>query len=91
MRTESDRSADAAAGQVSAAAAEVYEQFFVPALFGQWVEPVLDAVRPVDGDRLLDIGTGTGVVARAALRRVGPPARLSELIRMTACSPSLSG
>jgi SAM-dependent methyltransferase len=73
MRTEqSDRSADAAAGQLSRAAAEVYEEFFVPALFGQWVEPMLDAVSPVDGDRLLDIGTGTGVVARAALRRVGP-------------------
>lgn len=72
MRTEqSDRSADAAAGQLSSAAAEVYEEFFVPALFGQWVEPMLDAVHPVDGDRLLDIGTGTGVVARAALRRVG--------------------
>jgi SAM-dependent methyltransferase len=72
MRTQqSDRSADAAAGQVSRAAAEVYEEFFVPALFGQWVEPVLDAVSPIDGDRLLDIGTGTGVVARAALRRVG--------------------
>ena len=72
MRTErSDRSADAAAGQVSRAAAEVYEQFLVPALFGQWVEPMLDAVSHVGGDRLLDGSTGTGAVARAALRRVG--------------------
>ena len=72
MRTErSDRSADAAAGQVSRAAAEVYEQFLVPALFGQWVEPMLDAVSHVGGDRLLDVSTGTGAVARAALRRVG--------------------
>jgi hypothetical protein len=55
MRTEGDRSADAAAGQLSRAAAEVYEEFFVPALFGQWVEPMLDAVSPVGGDRLLDI------------------------------------
>jgi ubiquinone/menaquinone biosynthesis C-methylase UbiE len=69
MRT--DPSADASTGQVSTTAAEVYEKFFVPALFGQWVEPMLDAVSPVDGDRLLDIGTGTGVVARAAMRRVG--------------------
>ncbi len=72
MRKEqSDRSAEAAAGQLSSAAAKVYEEFFVPALFGQWVEPMLDAVHPVEGDRLLDVGSGTGVVARAALRRVG--------------------
>ena len=37
-------STDAAAGQVSTAAAEVYEQFFVPALFRQLAEPMLDAV-----------------------------------------------
>lgn len=69
--TTSDRSANVAAGQVSTAAAEVYEKFFVPALFDQFVGPMLDAVDPGDGDRLLDVGTGTGVVARAALRRVG--------------------
>jgi len=68
---KTDPSADASTGQVSTTAAEVYERFFVPALFGQWVEPMLDAVSPAKGDRLLDIGTGTGVVARAALRRVG--------------------
>jgi SAM-dependent methyltransferase len=47
------------------------KQFFVPALFGQFAEPMLDAVAAVDGDRLLDVGAGTGVVARAALKRVG--------------------
>lgn len=69
MRT--DPSIDAAAGQVSTSAAQVYEESLVPALFGQWVEPMLDAVHPGDGARLLDVGAGTGVVARAALRRVG--------------------
>jgi|KBSMisStandDraft_5_1062788.scaffolds.fasta_scaffold41475_2 ubiquinone/menaquinone biosynthesis C-methylase UbiE len=64
-------STDAAAGQVSTAAAEVYEQFFVPALFRQFAEPMLDVVAAGDGDRLLDVGAGTGVVGRAALKRVG--------------------
>ncbi len=69
MRTE--RSSDASTGQVSTTAAQVYEAFFVSALFGQWVEPMLDAVHASEGDHLLDVGAGTGVVARAALQRVG--------------------
>lgn len=67
-----DSAAAAAAGQVSTAAAEVYERCFVPALFGQWVGPMLDAVQPRAGDRLLDVGSGTGVVARSARERVRP-------------------
>ena len=70
MKTNSETNAKT--GQVSTTAAEVYEEFFVPALFAQWVGPTLDAVDAHRGDRLIDIGTGTGVVARAALRRVGP-------------------
>jgi SAM-dependent methyltransferase len=60
-----------AAGQVSKAAAEIYEESLVPALFDQWAEPMLDAVNPAYGDRLLDVGAGTGLLARAALARVG--------------------
>jgi ubiquinone/menaquinone biosynthesis C-methylase UbiE len=62
---------DASTGQVSTTAAEVYEEFFVPALFAQWAAPMLDAVDAHEGDRVIDIGTGTGALARAALRRVG--------------------
>ena len=57
------------AGQGSTAAAEVYEEFFVPALFAQWAAPMLYAVDAHVGDRLIDVGTGTGVLARAALAR----------------------
>jgi ubiquinone/menaquinone biosynthesis C-methylase UbiE len=63
---------DAARGQVAAAAAEVYEEFFVPALFGQWAEPMLDAAGVAAGDVVLDVACGTGVLARAAAGRVGP-------------------
>lgn len=58
--------------QISAKQAEAYEARFVPALFRQWVEPVLQAAAVRPGDRLLDVACGTGVVARAAAERVAP-------------------
>ena len=57
-------------GQVNQSAAEVYEAFFVPALFGQWPERVLDAAGLSPGDDVLDVGCGTGILARAAARRL---------------------
>lgn len=57
---------------IGAEQAEAYEERFVPALFRQWVEPVLQAAEVGPGDRLLDVACGTGVVARAAARRVAP-------------------
>ena len=55
--------------QISADQAEAYEERFVPALFRQWVEPVLQAATVGPGDRLLDVACGTGVVARTAAER----------------------
>lgn len=62
---------DSERGQVSTTAAEVYEQFFVPALFGQFPGPVLEHARVAPGARVLDVGCGTGILARAAAARVG--------------------
>jgi len=53
------------------AAASAYEGLHVPALFGQWAELVADAARVRDGDRVLDVACGTGVLAREAASRVG--------------------
>jgi SAM-dependent methyltransferase len=57
--------------QVSTDAAEFYESCFVPAIFGAWAGPVADAAGIRRGDKALDVGCGTGVLAREALRRVG--------------------
>ena len=62
---------DATTGQVSTAAAELYERFFVPALFAQWPARLLDLAEVGPGRRVLDVGCGTGVLARAARERVG--------------------
>ena len=60
---------DAKAGQITAAAAEVYDQFFVPALFQQWARKVADAAQIKSGDKVLDVACGTGVLSREAASR----------------------
>lgn len=67
---------DADRGQVAATAAEIYEAFFLPALFEQWAGQVLDAAGVAEGDHLLDVGCGTGVLAREARGRVGRAGRV---------------
>ena len=62
---------DAERGQVNTEAAEIYDAFFVPALFGQFPEPVLDHAGVRAGARVVDVGCGTGIVAAAAHRVVG--------------------
>ncbi len=52
--------------------AEVYEAMFVPALFGQWGDRVAAAAGVGPGQKVLDVASGTGVLACAAAERVGP-------------------
>lgn len=53
------------------AGATAYEELHVPALFQEWVDPVLDAAGVQPGHHVLDIACGTGILARSALERVG--------------------
>jgi SAM-dependent methyltransferase len=56
---------------LSTQVAEVYEEFFVPALFGAWPERVIAAANVAPGQHLLDVACGTGILARAAIPVVG--------------------
>jgi SAM-dependent methyltransferase len=68
-------------GQVSRSAADVYEEFFVPALFR---EPAQRVVRGADirrGQSVLDVACGTGVLAREAARATGHDGNVTGLDR----------
>jgi ubiquinone/menaquinone biosynthesis C-methylase UbiE len=58
-------------GQVTGSAAEVYEEFFIPALFREWATLVADAAQIQPSWRVLDVACGTGIVARTIVERVG--------------------
>jgi ubiquinone/menaquinone biosynthesis C-methylase UbiE len=51
--------------------AETYERFMVPPLFAPAAERLLDLAAPRPGERALDVGTGTGIVARRTAARIG--------------------
>ena len=66
-------------GQVPQSAAEIYETFFLPALFAQWGGPVLQAAQVGPGQHVLDVACGTGILARTAVPLVKPNGRVAGL------------
>jgi len=59
-------------GQLSSSAAEVYEEFFLPALFEAWAPQVVAAAHLAPGMRVVDVACGTGVLTIEAARAVAP-------------------
>ncbi len=64
-------SGDRSSAFTSESVPDEYERYLVPAVFEPWAEILLDVVGIAPGSRVLDIASGTGVVARAAARRAG--------------------
>lgn len=51
-------------------AAEYFETHFVPAIFADWASLLVETAGVAPGQRVLDVGCGTGIVARVAADRL---------------------
>lgn len=58
--------------------AETYERVLVPSCFAPWAAELIERARPIGpSDRILDLGCGTGIVARTLRERLGGGARIT--------------
>lgn len=55
---------------------EAYEAYLVPKFFRPWAKRLLSIVGAHEGERVLDVGCGTGIVARTAAPHVGDQGRV---------------
>ena len=59
--------------------AEGYESYMVPTLFGPCARILVQVAEPTPGERVLDVGCGTGVVAREVVSRLGGTATVTAV------------
>jgi ubiquinone/menaquinone biosynthesis C-methylase UbiE len=59
--------------------AEGYESYMVPTLFGPCATSLIEAADPRPGERVLDLGCGTGIVARQVAPRVEATGKVTGL------------
>jgi ubiquinone/menaquinone biosynthesis C-methylase UbiE len=62
--------------QLTLTAAELYERYPARYILAPWAPLLVESAGAAAGDRVLDVACGTGVVARAAARSVGPAGRV---------------
>ncbi|MFP8952185.1 class I SAM-dependent methyltransferase [Natrialbaceae archaeon A-arb3/5] len=66
----SNHTAQSSGWQVEQSTSEAYERFLVPPIFAPWADRLIETVEVREGDRVLDVACGTGIVARHAASRV---------------------
>ena len=59
---------------------EIYERVLVQPLFRPFADELVARLKPTQGDSLIDVACGTGIVARIARQRLGPTARIVAVI-----------
>ncbi|NNG02154.1 MAG: methyltransferase domain-containing protein [Desulfobacteraceae bacterium] len=58
---------------------EAYETYIVPAFSGAWAADLVNRADLRNGDRILDVGCGTGIVSRYALKEMGGSGRITGM------------
>jgi ubiquinone/menaquinone biosynthesis C-methylase UbiE len=79
IRPTETHMSDGLSGQVKRTAAEIYEEFFLPALFLQWAPRVADAARISPRQTVLDVACGTGALTCEVAKRVETEGRATGL------------
>ncbi len=67
----SNHAPNSSSWQVEQSASEAYERFLVPPIFAPWADRLIETGEVREGDRVLDVACGTGIVARRVASRVG--------------------
>jgi ubiquinone/menaquinone biosynthesis C-methylase UbiE len=55
---------------------QAYERYIVAAWMGEWAQALVDTANLAEGEKVLDLACGTGIVARKAAPRVGQNGRI---------------
>ena len=56
---------------------DIYEQYIVPAFSGAWAEDMVRRAKVEEGDRVLDVACGTGIVSRRVYEVMGSRVHLT--------------